>query len=169
VIALLLKHYQAALLGAVLLFGISMCRARDNALVEKGKAEASEAQFRERNERLILRNDSLTKAFRVDTLRLTRYVTRYNGIRDTVLHRSTDTLVVREFVHVADSTIAACQMTVQTCAKALAAKDSLQENTHKMYAARERQNQKEFTVEKRQWGLIGFVAGVGATLFFVAR
>jgi len=59
--------------------------------------------------------DSLTKAFRVDTVVLTQEKKVYQAVHDTVLNHLTDTVVVREFVRVADSTISACDQALNGC------------------------------------------------------
>lgn len=60
-----------------------------------------------------------------DTVRLTQWRTRFDTLQDTVLQHLTDTVKVREFVRVADSTIAACSAVVLTCEARVAARDSL--------------------------------------------
>lgn len=72
------------------------------------------------------RADSLTKAFRVDTVRTTEVVTRWKVLRDTLTFSDTVTLTVRESVLVAaaDTAIAQCTRTLDTCEAIVAAKDS---------------------------------------------
>lgn len=60
-----------------------------------------------------------------DTIRLTKWKTAYDTTRDTVLAHLTDTIRVKEYVHVADSTIAACSRVVLTCQLRVAQRDSI--------------------------------------------
>ena len=156
---LFLKHWREALVIAAVLALVGMCRARDAALVEKGRAEQDAAQLTQKTAELTHRADSLSRALRVDTVRLTKWRDRYRVARDTVLQRSTDTLTVREFVTVADSTIQACSITVQTCSKALAAKDSLLALTHKNYEGRERLIRSQHRSEVIRWSIISLLLG----------
>jgi hypothetical protein len=151
---LLIRYWDKALLGIAIVALVGMCRARDHALVEKGKAEQSEAQFRQRNERLISANDSLMRAFKVDTLRLTKWMTKW----DTIASKP-DTVPVEVIVAVADSTIQACSVTVQTCSRALAAKDSLAESREKLHAASLRQIKSQHRVEVIKWSVISLLLG----------
>lgn len=50
-----------------------------------------------------------------DSIVITHWVPKYNKARDTILARITDTLLVREFVAAADSTIHACTELLNSC------------------------------------------------------
>jgi hypothetical protein len=50
-----------------------------------------------------------------DTIVLTRWETKYATLHDTVLRDVHDTVAVVQFVHTADSTIAACSVLVTDC------------------------------------------------------
>lgn len=156
-IALLLKHWQTALLGAVLVFGVGMCRARDNALVLKGAYEAEAAHLAERVADLTHRADSLQSAFRVDTVRLTRSVTKYETLRDTL--RLTDTVRVKEALKAADTAISACQRSRQTCSRLVAIKDSIIAKTDSVYSARERHMKSQLKTERYKWAILSFLLG----------
>lgn len=58
-----------------------------------------------------------------DTIRLTQWRTRYDTVR--VEERITDTVWVREFVRVSDSTIRACTSAVGSCGRVRAALEEL--------------------------------------------
>lgn len=70
----------------------------------------------------VRRTDSV---FSRDTVRLRVTETRYKTLRDTIVSRLTDTLRVREFVTLADSTIGACRAAVSSCERRVAVRDSL--------------------------------------------
>jgi hypothetical protein len=163
-IPFLFKHWQTALLVGAVLALVGMCRARDNALIEKGRAKAELANVKQEVALLKARADSLTNAFRVDTVRLTRTVTRYESLRDTL--RLTDTIRVRETLRAADSAIQGCRLTLQTCSRLVAVRDSIAAKTDSIYQRREREIKKEFTVEKRTYAVVGILIGVAAGLFF---
>ena len=59
--------------------------------------------------------DSLAKIRHVDSLRDTVYITRLHVKEDTVLKHLTDTVQVKEYVYLADSTIAACRLELHDC------------------------------------------------------
>lgn len=73
------------------------------------------------------RADSLGKKYRVDTVTLTKHLTAYRTLYDTLTHSDTITLTVREsvFVAKADSAVNACVRTVKTCEALQAEKDSI--------------------------------------------
>lgn len=71
-------------------------------------------------EHYVYRTDSL---FRRDTVVLSRALTRYREVTDTV--RLTDTVWVKAALAAADTTIRACTAAVSSCSMALAARDSL--------------------------------------------
>lgn len=60
-----------------------------------------------------------------DTIHLTRAVTRYETLRDSVLIHRTDTLLVERFVTASDTTIRACRVALTTCETRVAQRDSL--------------------------------------------
>lgn len=157
---LLLKHWREALIVAAILGLVGMCRARDNALVEKGRAEVEATHFRQRNDRLIAFSDSVMRAFRQDTIRLTRWRTKWDTVK-----AAPDTVPVEVIVAVADSTIQACSITVQTCSKALAAKDSLLEQTHQLYTAREKAIRSQHRHEVVKWSILSLLLGAGLATF----
>lgn len=70
----------------------------------------------------IRRTDSV---FSRDTLTLTRVVRSQQTIRDTLLTRLTDTVLVERFIAASDSTVRACRAAVESCSQRVAARDSL--------------------------------------------
>lgn len=58
-----------------------------------------------------------------DTIYATRWKVKYDSIRDTL--NITDTVQVKEYVRVADSTIVSCQRALASCAVALKARDTV--------------------------------------------
>ena len=72
---------------------------------------------------LVLRAQVVDTVYRTDTVRLSRLKVRY----DTLLvdHRITDTVWVKQFVQVADSTIVACSGALETCGARVAIRDSM--------------------------------------------
>jgi hypothetical protein len=59
--------------------------------------------------------DSIAKIRIIVAVHDTVWQTKYHVSHDTVLAHLTDTLVVKQFVTVADSTVAACTLDVHTC------------------------------------------------------
>lgn len=153
---------REVIIGIAVLGLVAMCHQRDQALVAKGKALANTAIYKAENAALARYADSLRTAFRVDTVRLTKWQTEYRTQRDTLV--LTDTVAVKEFVHVADSTVKACTAAVTTCSRALAAKDSLHEATSELWAKRLESATREHTEVKVRWAVIGLLFGVAATL-----
>jgi hypothetical protein len=77
-----------------------------------------------------LRVDSV---YRVEVSDLANQLIAYEKLRDTV--RITDTVWVKRFIRVADSTIAACTKTVATCDKKVEVRDSLIANQNRQIQA----------------------------------
>lgn len=156
-LTLLWKYKTATLAVALLLFGVKMCRSRDAALVEKGRAEAAYGNIRQRLSTLTHRADSLSRVFRVDTLTLTRKITQYVEHRDTL--RLTDTVRVKEALKAADTAISACQRSLQTCSRLVAIKDSIIAKTDSVYSARERHMKSQLKTERYKWAILSFLLG----------
>lgn len=141
------------LLGSVAL----AWRARDEALLAKGRAEE-----RVRALTAQLHRDSLTahradSVVRVDTIRLVRWTRDYDTIRTTL--RITDTVQVKQFVGVADSVVSSCRRAVSSLALSCAAKDTIIVRQRAIIAAQ----QESHPVPQRTITL-GLTAGYGATL-----
>lgn len=151
VISLLLKHWKTALLaGAVLTIVLSVRQCQHEAY-ERGRAEVL---IKVRNQEVALlkvQADSLSKHFARDTVRLTRLVTRWDTVKQT------DTLTRETIIAVADSTIKACQITVTTCARALAAKDSVIARQDSLARLRISRAEQHTTFRER----LGLCAGYG--------
>lgn len=108
--------------------------------------------------------DSLAKAFRVDTVRLTQTVTRWRTLRDTLTFSDTVRLTVRESVIVAaaDTAVAQCTRTLDTCEAIVAAKDS-QLVTLRAQIMNEARRQPGFfrrTAKGMQWLGAGVILGL---------
>lgn len=108
--------------------------------------------------------DSLATAFRVDTVRLTQTVVRWKTLRDTLTFSDTVRLTVRESVLVAtaDTAIAQCTRTLDTCEAIVAAKDS-QITTLTAQIQNEQQRRPGFfrrTAKGFQWLGAGVVLGL---------
>ena len=67
------------------------------------------------------RADSASRQLTTDTLIIHHETVRYQAVHDTVLTHLTDTVVVKEFVQAADSTIHACTRALHDCASLTAA------------------------------------------------
>lgn len=108
-------------------------------------------------EKTLARVDTVYKR---DTIRLTREVTKYRSIRDTL--KITDTVQVKEFVRQADSTIKACTEVVQTCEQKDSAHRIIEAGLRKQNDALKSllptKTERFFTAAK--WTLIGAAVGV---------
>ena len=69
------------------------------------------------------RADSLRVVYRTDTLRLTKWRTRFDTALVTL--NVTDTVEVLRFVAIADSTIRSCSVALQTCESRVAAQEAI--------------------------------------------
>ncbi len=101
---------------------------------EIGKREVMLSQAEHERVAARMRADSLEKVYRVDTLRLTRLKT----VWDTTYQRLTDTLKLTDTVKVpvkvlvlADSSIKACTMALQTCDQRVGAERQRREAAEK--------------------------------------
>lgn len=130
VLAVLGRHWQMMIVAVLAVTLVGACHQRDQALVERGAAEQRNAQMAMviadltvKAEADSARADSLSRVAAVDTVMLTRWLTRYDTLRDTLnVH---DTLSVIRYVAAADSTIHACRAAVSSLSLSCAAKDTL--------------------------------------------
>lgn len=114
----------------------------------------------------LLRADSgrIEVIYRVDTIRLTRLVSRLDTVRDTLLRHLTDTIRIKEYIAGVDSVVGACQALRVSC-EAKAA------NAESRAAALARSNEgllRELGKPKPRWpqvkiAVVGVVVG-GAVL-----
>lgn len=106
---------EAAIVGLVLALLVAF-RARDNALVARGQAQ-EQARVADSTlhalKPVLARTDTLVVH---DTLRVTRLVPKLETLRDTVLSHLTDTIIVKQYVAVADSMRQACSELTHDCA-----------------------------------------------------
>jgi hypothetical protein len=167
---LLRRYWQLCLI--VVLAGIVMaaCHARDTALTEKGRAEerakalaAQIAVLSEKQAHDSVRADSVMRVVRVDTVTLTRWLTRYASSRDTInVH---DTAQVRAFIATADSTVRACTATVAHLLTACDAKDSVISDQRRIIGALKAQPVPQASGapwrSRVLWAVVGAVAAEG--------
>lgn len=114
----------AAIVAIVALLLMGQCERRSSA----GDVARAEERVR------VAYTDSLAKAravvradsvFVKDTVRLTKVATKYTILRDSVLVRLTDTVLVRQTIIAADTAIRACREAIDSCTARVAARDSL--------------------------------------------
>lgn len=112
-------------LAFVLLFGMKSCY--DHGVAERLHLQITADSLTRALKVETKRADSLGKAYRVDTVTLTKHLTAYRTLYDTLTHSDTVRLTVREsvFVQKADSAINACVRTIKTCEALQAEKDSV--------------------------------------------
>jgi hypothetical protein len=114
-------------LAALLVAAFAAYTAQQRAI---GRAEASAAQAAQALAHATHRADSLSRAYRADTVRLTRLVARWDTLyapyTDTLTVRRTDTVRVPVRVLVAaDSTIRVCRDALLNCDQRVAAAQAI--------------------------------------------
>ena len=129
---------------------------------EVGKRDLLIAQAEQENATLRAREDSLAKAYRVDTLRLWRTVRALDTLTVSVDHWKTDTLKVVEYVGKADSTVKACTLALGTCEQRVAVAQKGWDNARREIATLKA----SFPSKLSPWrhGAIGAILGAGAVL-----
>lgn len=116
-LGLLLKYWQTGV--AIVLLGVAVgyCRARDSANVERGRAQeryrVADSSLKVIEKKLMAVDTLIVR----DTIRVRKTVEKVVTLRDTVLKRLTDTVLVKEFIRVADSTVRACTDLSRDCAE----------------------------------------------------
>ena len=117
----------------VVLLTMSQCTKRTR--------DREEAVLNERLRVLKLERDSLAQVnaqrdtqYVRDTVRLTKVATKYTMLRDSVLVRLTDTVLVKETILAADTTIKACRETLSTCEQRVADRDRIIANERRTRA-----------------------------------
>ena len=118
-IALILKsfvvHWQAAAIGALIVFGGIEWTAHNRAEQAKGAAEVRWHLADSTLAVLKAQKAKIDTQYVHDTLTFTKLVTVQKVKRDTLLQHLTDTLQVIQYVHVTDSTIKACSDLFTSC------------------------------------------------------
>lgn len=115
-----------ALIAAVALVVIAVLAWRDRASQRRlGGALATVARLRADSVLWAGERTRVDSVYVRDTLTYTRVRTEYQRLRDSVLVRTTDTLMVERFIAASDSTVRACQAVVTSCEARVAARDSL--------------------------------------------
>jgi hypothetical protein len=122
---------------------------------ENRQADARIAALTERNAYLEDRVDIVDTVYDVDTVRFTRWRTKYDTLADSV--RITDTVWVKEMIAVADSTVAACTDALRTCEVRVAYRDSIIAVADSILAT-ERKRGTDWKT-KLGWLLVGAAAG----------
>lgn len=109
--------YLYAVLGVAVIGGYNVFVHQQR---EVGKRDLLIAQHERTNEQLRKTQDSLAKAYRVDTVRFRVIRTQVDTFTRTVENWKTDTLKVVEYVTKADSAIRVCSMALVTCEQRVA-------------------------------------------------
>lgn len=157
----LLLRYWAVGLAMVLAGVLAIAwHQRDEALRAEGAARERLAAVTAK-----LHVDSLTahtrdSVVRVDTVRYVRWATKYDTAVKTL--RITDTIEVKRFVSVADSTIGACRQVVTSLSLSCAAKDSVIQDLRAIVRLQPRTVSRSSWREKLAWGVGGLAVGVMA-------
>lgn len=167
---------RVLMLAVLLLLTIAACRPsdvqlrKDAALLRAVDSLTVEVSAARRQA------DSVTKAFRADTVRLTTSVTKWRTVRDTVRVLLRDTVrvpsvIVRELVASSDSAITRCEATVSTCAAALAEKDSVIATERALRKAEDKRRPNWFARARSTAKTLatGAVLGAAAVVVLVAR
>lgn len=119
----LLTHWREATCALVLLFAVSMCRARDASLRREGAMAEQVKEFRAREAGLLSRIEASERHIAADTVVIIRRTRELDTL--FVEKRYTDTVWVAQVVEAADSLKRACRRLQADCGLALAQKDSL--------------------------------------------
>lgn len=156
----LLRYWKVGLI--VVLAGVTLVawKARDDALVARGRAEEQLKALTQKETRDSLDEQLAARVVTHDTIVLTKWVTKYDTTRRTL--KLTDTIAIKQFVVVADSTIGACRQSVVSLSTSCAKKDTLIANLHAMLAVRASAPPKASTAQRVLWGLGGLALGVVA-------
>ncbi len=112
---LLVKYWREAGIAVLFLVLVGYCQARDRAKVAEGQAQE---RYRVADSTLRVIKPQLAHTDTVlvrDTIRLTRLVPALQVIHDTLLRHLTDTVLVRQFIEKADSTVQACTDLLSSC------------------------------------------------------
>lgn len=88
---------------------------------KRGAAEAQVARLAHVADSLANVSRGIDTVYVRDTLRLTQWRTRYVTALDTL--RLTDTVAVKEFIAIADSTVKACSVALLTCEQRVSVRD----------------------------------------------
>lgn len=159
-----MKFYQTFSFGAIIvalvfsiLVGVQHFAAKHGGDSEKLKQAIEQTK---QGEKLLVRLDTV---YLHDTVTLTREVSKYKILHDSL--RITDTLMVKEFVKQADSTIHACLLTVLTCEQKDSAHQIIEAGLRKQrdsYKALIPTKTERF-INAVKWLAIGSVVGLAAS------
>ena len=154
---------RVAALAALAVAALAAKSCYDGSVAERALLQHTTDSLRVVLARQAHRADSLEKAFRVDTVRLTQSVIRWRTLRDTLTFSDTVRLTVRESVLVAaaDTAIRQCTRTLDTCEAIVAVKDS-QITTLQAQVRAERKRRPGWfkrTTRAATWLALGIVAG----------
>lgn len=164
--AFLRKYWGVAL--AIVLVGWVMvaCHQRDKAIEQRGRAiertmqlDRQVASLTTKHRADSLRADSLERVASIDTVALTRWLTRWDTAR--VAFNVHDTVEVIRTVSAADSTIRACREAVSALALSCSAKDTVIADQRQLIATL--RSASPIPPKDRRFSL-SVTAGYGATL-----
>lgn len=113
---LALKYWRELAIGALVLTLMAKCVSRDHGIEARGVAKE---RGRQADSVLVVTKAPLARVDTLlvhDTLTVRNVIARQVALRDTVLAHITDTVVVKEFVRVADSVRTACTELAGDCA-----------------------------------------------------
>jgi hypothetical protein len=161
-----LPQRYAWYIGAALLLVAAFafaCHARDEHLIAVGRNEGRTEVLREKLARDSTADRLAAAVVQHDTIVLTKWVTRYDTVRRTL--KLTDTIAVKQFVYVADSTIRACRETVGSLTTLCQRKDTIIQDLRAQLAIRMTAPPKASLSQRILWGLGGLAVGyVGGRL-----
>jgi hypothetical protein len=112
----LLKYWHWLAIAGLLAFGVTEWELHNAAKVREGiaieRARVADSTLRVLKPQLARTDTILVR----DTVRLSTLVPRLQVIHDTLLQHLTDTVLVKQFIEKADSTVKACTDLMSSCA-----------------------------------------------------
>lgn len=164
----LLRRYWGVVLALVFAGWLMLaCHQRDTAIEQRGRAieramqlDRQLASLATKHRADSVRADSLATVVRVDTVRLAKWLTRWDTVTATVnVH---DTVAVKGALADADSTIRSCKQTVLDLLSSCQAKDTVIADQRQIIATL--RSATPIPPKDRRFSL-GITAGYGATAF----
>lgn len=146
----------AALAGLGILLGLSYRMG-----VQHQKAQQAEVRIQHIHDTLRI----LDTVYRRDTLRLTKYVNQWDTAVVTMDRWIHDTVIVKEYIALADTTIKLCRFTLSTCEEQ---KRLLREEVRQLRIQVD--NGKRIPLkDKVLWSSLGAIAGIAFTQAAVSK
>lgn len=158
-IALAVRYWQAALIVALLGFGVIQWKRHSAALVREGQAIERVRVADSTLAVLAIQQRKVDSVYVRDTLRFTRWRDSVAVQHDTVLAHLTDTLIVKEFVRVADSTLASCSDLFRSCQVRASVLEAQLTQERSKLAVAPLTSPRSCTGANAVWGLLGAGAG----------